>query len=146
MSRKRQPRVPACAPTVVCAADSINAIGIVRVSTAKQSDGMSPDVQQRGIEDYARRRGLHLVEVHHVHESGKDSGARPLFRSALDEAIKFGNVIFWVWDRSGRNLADQRFSMYEKFRDLRTHPRFEAYLHAKAAELLAAPKPKKRSR
>ncbi|MET0790290.1 MAG: ImmA/IrrE family metallo-endopeptidase [Polyangiaceae bacterium] len=38
----------------------------------------------------------------------------------------------------------QRFSMYEKFKDVRTHPRFEAYLHAKASELLAAPKPKKR--
>ena len=105
MSRKRQPQASAAAPNT-CLADSKNAIGIVRVSTVKQSDGNSPDVQQAGIEAYARRNGLKLLEVRRVYESGKDSEARPLYRSAMDEALRCGNVIFWVWDRTGRNLTD----------------------------------------
>ncbi|HEX3854653.1 MAG TPA: recombinase family protein, partial [Polyangiaceae bacterium] len=105
MSRKRRPQVSAGAPNT-CLADSKDAIGIVRVSTIKQSDGNSPDVQQAGIEAYARRTGLRLLEVRSVYQSGKDSEARPLYRSAMDEALRHGNVIFWVWDRTGRNLTD----------------------------------------
>lgn len=104
MSRRKLRKPGERNPTDVVA--SRDAVGIVRVSTTKQSDGMSPEVQKNGIEEYARSVGL-KVEIRKVFESGKESGdARPQFQAALAEARARGNVIFWVWDRSGRNLTD----------------------------------------
>lgn len=87
-------------------ADSREAIGIVRVSTTKQGDGMSPAVQEAGIKAYARSLGLG-VTIRRVFESAKESGAaRPKFQAALAEARAVGHVIFWAADRASRNLTD----------------------------------------
>lgn len=96
-------------PVVTCE-DSLSlarrrAVGIVRVSTVKQGDGMSPDVQQDGILAYGRRLGLD-VEIRTRKESGKDASARPYFKLAMAAALGKGNEIFWVWDRIGRKLTD----------------------------------------
>src|SRR5688572_21310927 len=79
------------------------AIGIVRVSTAKQSDGNSPGVQSDGIRRYAADLGLDLVRVEEIHESGKDADARPEYNRALEwaKAQRVHHVIFWVIDRIG---------------------------------------------
>jgi site-specific DNA recombinase len=101
---RRKPRPPGTkAPGP--AESSREAIGIVRCSTQKQGDGMSPDVQENGIAEYARRKSLN-VATRRVFESGKDSAARPQYQDALVEARLKGNIIFWVWDRTGRNLTD----------------------------------------
>lgn len=101
---RRKPR-PSGTKMAGAAEASREAIGIVRCSTQKQGDGMSPDVQENGIAEYARRKGLN-VAVRRVFESGKDSAARPQYQEALVEARLKGNIIFWVWDRTGRNLTD----------------------------------------
>jgi site-specific DNA recombinase len=87
---------------------SKRALGIVRVSTREQSRGNSPGVQRDGIVAYARDLGLQLVDVVEIHESGKDSAARPLFNAALERARRESSphIIFWVWDRVGRNFTD----------------------------------------
>lgn len=103
MSRKKVK--PASTRAAGPRSESRDAIGIVRVSTTKQGDGMSPSVQEAGIKDYARREGLN-VTIRKVFESGKESGARPKFQAALAEARAAGHVIFWVGDRTGRNLTD----------------------------------------
>ncbi len=89
-------------------------LGIVRVSTRKQGDGISPDVQEAGIREYARDNGYELVAVIRVHESGKDSEKRPQFQKAFARVLaeNIGHVVFWVSDRLGRNLTD--FERFER--------------------------------
>jgi site-specific DNA recombinase len=84
------------------------ALGIVRVSSTKQADGNSPDVQRSGIVGYALAKKFTLVDTVEIHESGKDSSARPQFRRALARLHSEGirHVVFWVFDRVGRNFTD----------------------------------------
>jgi len=66
---------------------------------------MSPEVQEKLIRACAATLKLN-VEICVIYESGKDFDARPQFQAALAKARAKGNVIFSVWDRTGRNLTD----------------------------------------
>jgi site-specific DNA recombinase len=101
---RRKPKPPAKARATL-AETSREAVCIVRCSTRKQGDGTSPEVQENGSVAYSLRNGMKPTVVR-VFESGKDSAARPQYQAALVEARRKGNLIFWVWDRSGRNLTD----------------------------------------
>lgn len=83
-------------------------LGIVRVSTRKQGEGISPDVQEAGIREYGERNGYEVVEVVRIHESGKDSENRPQFQRAYGRLLAegIGHLAFWVMDRVARNLTD----------------------------------------
>lgn len=93
------------------AGGAATALGIVRVSSTKQADGSSPDVQRSGIVGFTAANGFKLVDVVEIHESGKDSSARPQFRRALGRVQSEGirHVVFWVFDRVGRNFTDYEF-------------------------------------
>jgi site-specific DNA recombinase len=93
------------------AGGAATALGIVRVSSTKQADGSSPDVQRSGIVGFTAAKGFKLVDVVEIHESGKDSSARPQFRRALARVQSEGirHVVFWVFDRVGRNFTDYEF-------------------------------------
>ncbi len=87
---------------------SRKALGIVRVSSRKQSDNNSPEIQREGIEAYAKALQLELTSVVVIEESAKDSGTRFKFHEALQGARKarIRHLIFWVWDRIARNYTD----------------------------------------
>ncbi|MEW6777723.1 MAG: recombinase family protein [Bdellovibrionota bacterium] len=84
------------------------AFGIVRVSSHKQGDGSSPDVQKAGIEFYAESLGLSLSGVAVIEESAKYSSTRKKYHEAIKTARKSGarHLVFWVWDRIARNYTD----------------------------------------
>jgi len=84
-----------------------NVYGYVRVSTAKQGDGVSLEMQTESIEIYAKANQLKIVDWFVEKETAAKHG-RPLFSkmvSQLQSKIADG-VIMHKIDRSARNLRD----------------------------------------
>lgn len=75
---------------------------------AAQTYRTKEEVQAKGIREYAASQGLDLVDIDTIHESGKDPRHRPRFNAALAKARQANapHLIFWVWDRIGRNFTD----------------------------------------
>jgi len=81
--------------------------GYVRVSTAKQGEGVSLIEQRDAILRYARRSGLEVVRWFEERETAAKRG-RPLFNemlALLRQGQAYGVVIHKI-DRSARNLRD----------------------------------------
>ncbi|MFC1610110.1 recombinase family protein [Myxococcota bacterium] len=87
---------------------NIKAIGIVRVSSRKQRDNNSPELQRRGIEEYIAGQDLKLVRIERIHESAAKADERGKFQAALEraKAQHVQHVVFWVRDRLTRNFTD----------------------------------------
>lgn len=85
-----------------------DAMGIVRISSGRQADGLSPDVQKAEILKYAKKMGLNLLGIVEIIESAKDAKARTKYKEAIRsiEKRKIGNVIFYMYDREARNFTD----------------------------------------
>ena len=85
-----------------------DAVAIIRISSRRQADGLSPDVQVSEIEQYCKRLGLNLVHKFKIIESAKDSKARVKYNEAIHyvEKNKIGNVVFYMFDREARNFTD----------------------------------------
>lgn len=88
------------------------AVAILRVSSYKQEDGFSHDVQLKYATDYCEndcnRQKLELVKVFTLTESAKKSEDRKKYAEAMHyiSQNKIGNVIFYMQDRETRNLTD----------------------------------------
>ncbi len=86
------------------AAPSVAAAGYVRVSTAKQEDGYSPEIQREAIRAFAAQRGYTLV----LEESDVKKGrvvTREGYQRILD-GVRAGivhTVIVYMFDRWGRD-------------------------------------------
>ena len=81
--------------------------GYVRVSTAKQGEGVSLSEQRDSIDAYAAQNGLQIVEWFEEKETAAKRG-RPVFSEMLKRLRKGdarGLVIHKI-DRSARNLRD----------------------------------------
>jgi DNA invertase Pin-like site-specific DNA recombinase len=96
---------------------SVKAVLYNRVSDERQLEGYSPEVQDRGGENYAVRNDLEIVRRWTVQESAKAAG-----RKAFNEMIKFVKadpsikvIIFEKTDRSTRNFydVDQLYKLIE---------------------------------
>lgn len=85
-----------------------NAISIIRLSSKRQADGLSLNVQSDEIKSYCARAGLNLVEEFSIIESAKDSKKRFKYKDAIRfaEKNKIGNIVFYMADREARNLTD----------------------------------------
>lgn len=85
-----------------------NAVAIIRISSRRQADGLSPDVQLGEVENYCKRIGLILVKEFRIIESAKDSKSRVKYNEAIHyvEKNKIGNIIFYMFDREARNFTD----------------------------------------
>lgn len=85
-----------------------NAIAIIRLSSGRQADGLSLDVQSDEIKAYCKRLGLKLLEEFSIIESAKDSKKRFKYKDAIRfaEKNKIGNIVFYMADREARNLTD----------------------------------------
>lgn len=95
----------------------VKAVLYGRVSDERQLDGYSPEVQERGGENYAARNNLEIVRRWNVQESAKKAG-----RKAFNEMIQFVKanpsvkvIIFEKTDRSTRNFydVDQLYKLIE---------------------------------
>lgn len=81
--------------------------GYIRVSTAKQGEGVSLEVQKDAITGFASRNGLEIIEWFEEKETAAKSG-RPIFNKML-RLLKRGaakGMIIHKIDRSARNLKD----------------------------------------
>lgn len=96
---------------------TIKAVLYGRVSDERQLEGYSPEVQERGGENYAARNNLEIVRRWNVSESAKAAG-----RKAFNEMIKVVKadasikvIIFEKTDRSTRNFydVDQLYKLIE---------------------------------
>lgn len=81
--------------------------GYIRVSTAKQGEGVSLTEQKYSIENYAVKHNLEIVEWFEEKETAAKKG-RPIFSSMLKllKARKADGMIIHKIDRSARNLRD----------------------------------------
>src|ERR1041384_4263382 len=81
--------------------------GYIRVSTARQGEGVSLQQQRAAIEQYAQRHGLEIAQWYEELETAAKRG-RPVF-SEMIKQLKGGKargVIIHKIDRSARNLRD----------------------------------------
>ena len=81
--------------------------GYVRVSTAKQGEGVSLEAQKEAIRTFADRQGFSVVRWFEEKETAARRG-RPVFNSMLRELRrgKTDGLIIHKIDRSARNFAD----------------------------------------
>lgn len=81
--------------------------GYIRVSTAKQGEGVSLDQQKSAIAGYARMHGLNVVDWFEEKESASKLG-RPVFNRMLDELERrrIHGIVIHKIDRSARHLTD----------------------------------------
>ena len=84
------------------------AIAFLRVSSKRQQDNTSHQIQRHECEDYCYKKGLHLVKTFEVVESAKDSESRKQFKEAIAYAKSNGikHVLYYMFDRETRNLTD----------------------------------------
>jgi predicted site-specific integrase-resolvase len=85
-----------------------NTVAILRVSSARQKDGASHDVQEQRTKEYCEEMGLKLVKVFIITESAKKSQDRVKYHNAMEfvNANKCGNIVFYMPDREARNMTD----------------------------------------
>src|SRR5881398_3318111 len=81
--------------------------GYVRVSTAKQGEGVSLQEQRAAIERYAEKEGLRIIQWFEETETAGKRG-RPIFGQMMKllKAGKAAGVVIHKIDRSARNLRD----------------------------------------
>lgn len=86
-----------------------NAIGYVRVSSARQADdGISLDVQRQKITHYCELHQLRLLAIHADEGiSGRKMDTRPALLRALDQAsVHHAVLVTYKLDRLARSAAD----------------------------------------
>lgn len=85
-----------------------NAVAILRVSSGRQKDGISHDVQEQKCREYCEENGLNLIKVFVLIESAKRSEDRKKYHEAMSfiKKQKHGNLLFYMQDRESRNLKD----------------------------------------
>lgn len=81
--------------------------GYVRVSTAKQGEGVSLEAQRDAILRFAERSGLNITQWFEEKETAAKTG-RPIFTAMIKalHAGKAAGVVMHKIDRSARNFAD----------------------------------------
>ena len=84
------------------------AVAVIRVSSVKQTDGSSPEVQREAAEKHCKKHGLELVKCFEIVESAKASQNRKQYQEAIRfaEKSKIGNILFYMPDRLSRNFSD----------------------------------------
>ncbi|MCL5009017.1 MAG: recombinase family protein, partial [Patescibacteria group bacterium] len=85
-----------------------SAFAYIRVSSERQTEGMSLEEQARQTKLFAERRDLEIMKQFTEVDSASELN-RPIFRAMLEEFKKSGvkHLIFHSVDRSARNPFDQ---------------------------------------
>ncbi|MEZ4814312.1 MAG: recombinase family protein [Bdellovibrionota bacterium] len=84
------------------------AIAFLRVSSKRQQDNSSHEIQRNECNDYCDKNNLILTKIFAVVESAKDSDSRTQFKEAIAFAKSNGikHMLFYMFDRETRNLTD----------------------------------------
>lgn len=84
------------------------AIAILRVSSHRQENNNSHQVQEEKVRSYCKEYGLELVDLRKIVESAKRSDERKKYSESISLALKSGifNILFYMNDREARNLTD----------------------------------------
>ena len=85
-----------------------DAVAILRVSSSKQKDNSSHDVQEQEITSYAQKNNLNIIKMVRIVESAWDSDYREEFHETIISAVDQGiyNILFYMTDRESRNFTD----------------------------------------
>lgn len=88
--------------------ENIRATAILRVSSRRQKDNTSHDIQEREVKEYCQHHELKLVKTYRIIESAKNSDERRQYNQALSDALTNGvrHILFYMFDRESRNLTD----------------------------------------
>jgi site-specific DNA recombinase len=92
-------------------------LAVLRVSSRRQEDGFSHDLQEQEVRQYAAREGIELVDIVRFIESAKKSGERKQYDAAIQKVLshKIENLLFYQQDREARNQSDlERNEQYVK--------------------------------
>lgn len=83
-------------------------IAVIRISSTKQTDGSSPEIQKEAADRHCKRHGLELVKIFEIVESAKSFKNRKQYQEAIRfaEKSKIGNILFYMPDRLSRNFSD----------------------------------------
>ena len=104
--------------------DDNRAITIPRVSSYRQKDNTSHEVQAKEMAEYAQANGLIIVKSFPITESAKDADERRQYNAAIEWAQANGirHILFYMTDREGRNFTDiERNQKLIKLGKLVTH-------------------------
>ncbi|RYZ89084.1 MAG: recombinase family protein [Proteobacteria bacterium] len=87
-------------------------IAILRVSSKRQADNTSHEIQEREIVEYCNAHKLKLVKIFKITESAKNSEDRKQYKAAIDFAIREGafHLLFYMQDRESRNMRDLEYN------------------------------------
>jgi hypothetical protein len=87
---------------------SNKAICIIRVSSLRQEDGCSYELQNEMMKEYAKENKLSIEREFRFAESAKDSAKRIKYRNAISWALeqRIVHILFYMADRETRNLSD----------------------------------------
>lgn len=82
----------------------------IRESTEDQDKGFSPQAQEKGIREYAKRNNIRLDFFYKDLLSGRSASKRDDFQKMIDEAIqkKFDAILIFHTSRFARNVAEAR--------------------------------------
>src|SRR5215207_7428045 len=111
----------------------------IRVSSAKQEDGYSPDIQERDCRRYADANGLAVVDVYREVHTGVELWERPEL-TRLREEIQRGtyeHVVFHALDRFSRDPVHQQIVMMEAaYHGVTAHSAVETLDHSDTGKLI----------
>lgn len=88
--------------------DDNRAITIPRISSHRQKDNTSHEVQAKEMVEYAETNGLVITKSFPIIESAKDADERRHYNAAIEWALAKGirHILFYMTDREGRNFTD----------------------------------------
>jgi len=86
------------------------AVGYIRESTQEQGKGYSPSAQKDGIENYAKKNNIDIIDWYQDFSSGCDTKKRVDFNRMIERAEKkeFDLVLVYHTSRFARNVEDAR--------------------------------------
>ena len=86
-------------------------VGYIRESTEDQDKGFSPEAQEKGIQDYAKKNSIKLLDGFYKDLiTGTDASKRTDFQRMIEDAMqkKFEVIIVFHTSRFARNIQEAR--------------------------------------
>lgn len=85
-------------------------VAYIRESTEEQDKGFSPQAQEKGIREYAKKHNIKIIEIYKDLISGRLASKRTDFQRMIDDAMqrKFGVILVYHTSRFARNVEESR--------------------------------------
>lgn len=85
-------------------------VAYIRESTEEQDKGFSPQAQEKGIKEYAKKNNIKIDKLYNDLVSGKNAQKRDDFQAMIEDAMqkKFDVIIVFHTSRFARNVEESR--------------------------------------